>query len=52
MFWTRPKGPLDPAVGPQTVVQNVQRDPLGTFSVGPNQPLLMTYDPPWLNGRW
>ena len=36
---------IDPVVGAQMVVQNIERDPLGTFSVGPDQPLTITYDP-------
>ena len=36
---------IDPAVGPLAVVQNVETDPHGTFSLGPQNRIRISYNP-------
>lgn len=40
---------FNPVLGPMTVVQNVEPEPLGTFSIGPGEPMRITYDPALLD---
>lgn len=40
---------IDPVLGPLAIVQNVEYEPAGTFSIRPNQKLTVTYNPALLD---